>query len=557
QDRSASADQPFKSPDGSVWLAGNGEIYNHRELRGHYPGYPFCSNSDLEVALPLLDESTANVERLEGKFALILWNNRTRELALVRDRAGENPLFYALLDRGIVVASEIQALLEFGVSRDLDARALRSLFALGFPLEPRTMFERIRRVPSGSIVQFNGGDGQVNRYWQPEELSLDEDAEGRLQSEYRRAVEDQIPDDLPFGVFLSGGLDSSLLVAVATRRVKVHTYTARFSDREFDESRHARSISDRFGTIHHEIDLDGTRMAELFTTAVERIAEPVTDPAIIPTLALAEEASHTVQVVLSGEGADELFGGYPTYPGHLWAQRFQVIPRALRGTIKAAVRSLPPSTGRVPLEFLLRRFVDHAEAPWLERHAKWFGVAAEALVRGTREHDPWGDVSDTMHQSGGALPAALLLDYLTYLRDNLLVKIDRATMLHSIEARSPYLDTRLTQLALSLPSSRRVGGVKTKVALRELARAYLPDAVIRRRKRGLSVPVARLINGALRGEVDRLLRPDCLAVHGLLNETIIRRSLYEHRNGIANHWKALWTATVFQAWYQRWIGGSP
>jgi asparagine synthase (glutamine-hydrolysing) len=271
------------------------------------------------------------------------------------------------------------------------------------------------------------------------------------------------------------------------------------------------------------------------------VAEPLADPAILPTFLLARTAREHVKVILSGEGADELFGGYPTYLGHKIAPKYDALPNFVRAGVRKLAYALPSSGKKVTLEYLLKRFVSDAERPWNERHLRWFGT-------GLTERMP------DLDAPGDPLTGAMLLDYRSYLRDNLLVKVDRATMLSSVEARAPYLDRDVTAFALSLPADLRVHGLTTKWVLKKAAEKWVPHDVIYRRKRGLSVPIAGWINGGLRAEVDRLLDPVRLRKRALVDQPRVTALLAEHRSGHANHAKALWTVVMLEYWLERWVG---
>jgi len=543
------ADQPFASPDNAVWLEANGEIYNTNDLRRRYSGYPFRSESDVESILPLyLDLGPRGVAELDGMFGLAIWDDRKKTLLLARDRAGEKPLFYARIGSEIVFASELQCLLQHpDIPRDLDLEALSGYLALGYITEPHTPFAAIRRVPAGTYMLFTEHGEQTVRYWDPSAFTPEpvaaRDAILETQRLIENAVAKQVQSDVPIGVFISGGLDSSILATLATNiigRQRVHTFSAQFAEESYDESGDAAVLARRIGTRHVPVRADETTLLDALHNVTERIAEPLADPAILPTFLLARAAREHVTVVLSGEGADELFGGYPTYLGHKLAPRYQALPLLVRKGVRGLAHALPASGKKVTLEFLLKRFVADVERPWSERHLRWFGTGLGAAL-------PELEISQ-----GDPLAAAMLLDYRSYLRDNLLVKVDRATMLSSIEARAPFLDREVSAFALSLPSDMRVRRMTTKWVLKKAAEKWLPHDVIYRRKRGLSVPTATWINGGLRSEVDRLLAPERLRAMPLFDEPHITRLLAEHRSGQANHTRALWAVLMLQYWLERW-----
>jgi asparagine synthase (glutamine-hydrolysing) len=549
------ADQPFASPDDRVWLEANGEIYNAASIRARYADFPYRSHSDVETILPLyLDRGTAAVEELDGMFALAIWDDRTQTLILARDRAGEKPLFYARIGAEIVFASELQCLMQYpAVSRELDREAIGDYLALGYIPEPATPFAAVRRVPAGAFMRFTESGEETVRYWDATSFAIQPiDAAAAVRETQRlieNAVTKQVMSDVPVGVFISGGLDSSLLATLASQVIgvdKVHTFSAQFAEESYDESGDAAILAKRMRTRHVPVRTDEETLREALTQVTTRVAEPLADPAILPTFLLARTAHEHVKVILSGEGADELFGGYPTYLGHKVAPLYDALPSFARAALRRLAFALPSSGKKVTLEFLLKRFVTDAERPWVERHLRWFGTglgAANVAAKIGAEvagHDP--------------LTGAMLLDYRSYLRDNLLVKVDRATMLSSVEARAPFLDRDVTKFALSLPPELRLRGVTTKWVLKKAAEKWLPHDVIYRRKRGLSVPIAGWINRGLKSEVDRLLAPDRLRAQGLVDAPRIAELLAEHRANRANHAKALWAVVMLQYWLENWAG---
>jgi len=555
------ADQPFAAPDAQVWLECNGEIYNAASIRAQFPDYPYRSHSDVETILPLyLARGPSAVPMLDGMFGLAIWDNRTNTLLLARDRAGEKPLFYARVGNEVLFASELQCLLGHpDISRDLDPIAVAEYLRLGYVPEPRTMFTAIRRVQAGTYLRFTGAGEEVARYWDPSAFSIASIKPNEAVHELRRlienAVEKQVMSDVPVGVFISGGLDSSLLATLASKAIgvdKVHTFSAQFSEKSYDESSDAAILAQRMRTKHINVRTDEQTLLEALQHVTHTLAEPLADPAILPTFLLARAARERVKVILSGEGADELFGGYPTYLGHKIAPYYDALPSFARAAVRRMVRGVPPSGKKVTIEYLLKRFVDSAEQPWLERHLAWFGSGLSPEVHAVMPQA----LPELPSVSGNdALASAMLLDYRSYLRDNLLVKVDRATMMSSVEARAPYLDRFVTAFALSLPSDLRVRRLTTKWVLKKAAEKWLPHDVIYRTKRGLSVPVASWINGGLRGEVDRLLAPENLRRDGFINPTYVERLLKEHRAGHANHARPLWTVIMFQYWMERWGRG--
>src|SRR5213594_1336736 len=543
-------DQPFQSPDGAIWMVCNGEIYNARELRQEATGwgYPFSSRGDIENIVPFYERfGAAAVERLEGMFGLAIWDDQRRVLVLARDRAGEKPLFWTEIGGELRFASEIQALLAYpDQPRRLNPHAAALYAALGYVPAPHTMFAGVHKLPPAHRLQADGGGLDIHPYWDPAAAAARPsqlESPAQLREVLLRAVERELMSDVPVGVFTSGGLDSSLLAAAAARVMageRIHTYSVKFAEPGYDESPHAEAVTHQSGGIHHVVTADDPALERAFDHITRSLAEPVGDPAILPTFLLAESAREHVKVVLSGEGADELFGGYPTYLGHKAAGLYHRMPG--RAALRWLVNRLPTSTGKVTLEFLLKQFVAGAERPLVERHLTWFG----ALGPDTRAL-AWAGGLLNGFPGDGSLNRVLWLDFLTYLPDNLLVKVDRGTMLASIEARAPYLDREVMELALPAPWALKVRGFTTKAILKEAARGLVPDAVIRRKKRGLSVPVARWLNAGLRSLADRYL-----VAPRLFPGAPTARLLAEHRAGARNNARKLWPILIAELWAEQW-----
>jgi len=543
-------DQPFQSPDGSIWMICNGEIYNAPELRREQTlaGYPFRSTGDIETIVPLYERFGADgVGRLEGMFGLAVWDDRHERLVLARDRAGEKPLFWTERNGELRFASEIQALLAYpDQPRRVNPAAAALYGALGYVPAPYTMLDGISKLTPAHFLVADRRGLTVRRYWDPAAVAARPSRLGTpatLRDVLLRAVERELMSDVPVGVFTSGGLDSSLLAAAAARVMageRIHTYSVKFAEPGYDESPHAEAVTHHIRTIHHAVTADDAALERAFDVVSRSLAEPVGDPAILPTFLLAESAREHVKVVLSGEGADELFGGYPTYLGHRATGLYRRIPG--REALRWLVDRLPTSTGKVTLEFLLKQFVAAADRPLIERHLTWFGaLGPDAHVLA------WAGGLLNGFPGDSSLNRVLWLDFLTYLPDNLLVKVDRGTMLASIEARAPYLDREVMELALPAPAALKVRGFTTKAILKEAARGLVPEAVIRRRKRGLSVPVARWLNAGLSSLADRHL-----AAPRLFRDAPTARLLAEHRAGARNNARMLWPILMAELWAERW-----
>ena len=539
-------DQPFQSPDGTIWMVCNGEIYNAPELRRQASApdwrYPFRSRGDIETIVPFYERFGPDaVARLDGMFGLAVWDDARRRLVLARDRAGEKPLFWTDFDGELRFASEIQALLEFpDQPRRLNRTGLSLYRALGYVPAPYTMFEGIHKLPPASLLIAENDGITIRPYWSPAAAAsapsvLSRDGVAQLRETLLRAVRRELMSDVPLGIFTSGGLDSSLLVAAAARAIpgeRIHTYTVRFTEPGYDESAYAEAVTHKIASVHHVVTADDESLGRALDVVSRSLAEPLGDPAILPTWLLADAAREHVKVILSGEGADERFGGYPTYLGHKYAERWQHLPRPFRSLMRWAMDRWPSSTGKMTLEYMLKQFIAATERPWVERHLTWLGAM-------TIEDGVIGELAGklTGFPHDDPLNRVMWLDFLTYLPDDLLVKVDRATMLASVEARAPFLDRELMELVLPVPSRFKVRGLTTKAILKEAARGLVPDRVIDRRKRGLSVPVARWLNTGLAPLADRVLDTPLLA---------------EHRAGRHNHARRLWPKLMLALWSERW-----
>lgn len=552
-DLSDRANQPFTDPATGVSLVCNGAIYNARTLRVSRGRYVYRSRSDIEVLLPLyLELGRKMLPEIDGMFALAIWDPRHRTLILARDRAGEKPLFHARFGDEVWFTSEVQALLEHPeLERTANRDAIKGYLLMGHVPEPHSMFEHIDRVPAASMITFDSVRHGTSRYWHPPAVAAvprsARDQSRMLLEQLEKSVQLQTDTDVPVGIMLSGGLDSALITALALkghRNGKIHTFSLGFEPRSYDESSEALKAAQSLGTDHVEIDVGFEELERALQTFLSHTAEPVADPAVLPTLILAERATQSVKVLLSGEGADELFGGYPTYLGHQLVAHWSSLPPDVRRAARSISRAWPASRGAVSWDFLLRRFLDGAELSPLERHLSWFGsgLYPEIVREGPRDA-----------QNVESLDDVLRFDFHHYLRDNLLVKLDRATALFSLESRAPYLSAGVLDLALSLPHDYKIKGWQTKAVLKQAAAGQIPDWVLRRRKHGLSVPIAEWLNHEpLRERLDETFRAENLEDLGL-DPKEVRRLVAAHRAGRANHAKPIWTLLLLLLWINQWM----
>jgi len=600
----ATGDQPLSNETGEVSLVFNGEIYNYRELRQELlgRGHSFRTHSDGEVIVHLYEDRGPDfVRELNGMFAIALWDQRARRLVLARDRAGEKPLFYWRRGDMLVFGSEIKALFEYpGISRELDPQALVEYFLYGYFPSPRSALAEIRKLPAAHRMVVERGEIAIEPYWRlrdhlrPPGLPAPTAREKKvlvedLRQHLRDAAVSRLVSDVPLGVFLSGGVDSSTLVAIMSELTpgNVETFSVAFPEKSFNEQSYADLVARRFHTRHHVLTADEPHLREALDTLVSHLDEPLADPAVLPTYLISRFARSRIKVALSGEGSDELFGGYPTYLGARAADYYLRLPGAVRRQVgKVLMRWLPVSPGAVPKGMFLRRFFANVERDPAERHEVWFGMCSPAQLdqlftpewltcararAGTgpaRDGDPPRSISASPLPAGtpseialaslarvleGArfedtLAEVLYLDFRLYLEDNLLVKIDRASMACSLELRTPFLDHRLVEFAAGLPAALKVNRFRLKHILKEAVEPWLPHEIVYRQKRGFSVPIARWIRQELRPLADATLAEDKLKREGILNPPYIRRLLEEHWSGREDHRKALWAVLCFQWW---------
>lgn len=575
---------PYGNEDGTVWCAANGEIYNAAALREEMTGagHRLRTRVDTEVLPHLYEERDVGlVDALDGMFAFAVWDARRELLILARDRAGEKPLFYWHEGNELAFASELGALLEHpDVRPGIDPVALRRYLLHGFFPAPLSPIAGIRKLPAGHVLWAEAralGAVEVHRFWDLADHWNDPDpidsgrSTGRLAAELDerlgRAVERRRQSDVPVGVLLSGGLDSASILAHLTEQVGegVPVFSFGHVDQEFDESAAAARTARHFGAELHRLVVDDDDLAEGLRRVAAGFDEPLGDASTLPTHLLARFARERVKVVLSGEGADELFAGYPTYLGHRLAGGWRRLPRPLRQGVRTALDRWPAQMNNVGLHYLLSRFVAGAERPFVERHHTWFGCLAAERVDGVLtadlvellgDDDPWG--SGLAALEGVRLPddlsRALFTDFSLYLPDDLLTKVDRSTMLASLEARAPFLDHELAQFAAGLPSRLKVSGWTTKAILRRAVRHRLPREVLSRRKRGFNIPFSRWLLGGLRDEMERRFAPEAVAHRGLLDPVGVGRLLAEHTSRRKDHRKPLFALLALDLWCDRIFG---
>jgi asparagine synthase (glutamine-hydrolysing) len=540
--------QPVTNESGDVVAVFNGEAYNFATLRDELGAHEIRGTGDTPVLPHLYEESgPAFVERLHGMFALALWDSARERLVLARDRLGKKPLLWTRLPDGtLAFASELKALLRLpGASREVDLEAINAYLALQYVPGERTGLRGIQKLPPGHILVAESGDMRIERYWRAEPAEPSTRAEEwleRVRTTVGDAVRKRLVADVPLGALLSGGIDSSIVVALMAQASSqpVRTFTVGFSDERYDERAYARAVAQRYGTVHEELELEEDIAATLPRLAAA-YDEPLGDEAAFPTFLIAEQARRHVTVALGGDGGDEAFAGYERYIAHGLAAR---VPVLLARTGAAALRVLPGARAepRSPLHRAMR-LLDVAAAPAADRYTRLMEVFPLELRR-----ELWAEPSAArevrLDAPAPGITGLQLLDLDTYLAGDLLPKADIASMAHSLELRSPFLDHEVVGLGLALPDSLKTSGREGKVALRRAFAGDLPPEVAGRGKTGFGVPLGRWFREDLRDAADDLLATD----RGWFRQETVQRLLSEHRSGRADHGHRLWCLLMLELW---------
>lgn len=564
--------QPLSNEDGSIVVVCNGEIYNSPELRRELEarGHRFASHSDVAVIPHLYEEYGEDfVRHLDGMFAVALWDTRNRRLCLARDRIGIKPLYVGTRPGAVAFASEITALMAGGWCDDLDLTSLHHYLSLGYIPAPGSIFTGVRKLEPGTQLTIEAGHPLVERrYWQlrfaPESPTRrDEEYVEEVQAALRAAVKSHLLSDVPIGVFLSGGVDSSGLVGLmsefATQRIQ--TFSVGFEEKSFDELELARQVAARYGTDHHEIVVRPDALRVL-PALVHHFGEPFADSSAVPVYYVSELAHRNVKVVLSGEGGDEVFAGYETYLAGKLAALYRRLPGVVgRSLLPAVVRRLPVSHGKVSFDYKAKRFVAGANLPLADGHFWWKVVLSEAAqseLCTARPDDPHLETAALYRAaaeragSDDWLARLQAIDNQIYLPDDILTKADRMSMAHSLEARVPYLDTKLVELAARLPSNVKLRGFSKKWILKQALAKHVPASILQAKKRGFNVPVATWLRKELHDMTADVLSPTALRRVGLFEPSYVQRLIAEHDAMQADHSRPLWTLLVFMNWYDMW-----
>jgi asparagine synthase (glutamine-hydrolysing) len=563
--------QPIWNEDRTVCVVFNGEIYNFRELRARLAaaGHVFATHhSDTEVLVHGYEEwGTALFSRLNGMFACAIWDRHRSRLVLARDRVGEKPLYIAALQQGFAVGSELKALLAHsGVSREIDPIALDQYLAFDYTLAPRTILKNVIKLPAAHYAVINKDGYSAFPYWTPQcsvAPRTEEEALQALDTLLDKSVGTRMVADVPVGVFLSGGVDSSTIAYYMRRHSdRVQSFSIGFDEAAYDESRYAALASRHIGTDHHTEILSAKRASELLVTIPEILDEPMADSSILPTLLLSRFARREVKVALGGDGSDELLMGYRAYQPLKVAWELERMPLSLRRVIAGVARRTPASVGSRGIRGIqfLRRIDTSASERLLSHLGSYKGDARWLLQEHFRRDLP-STISEEPRRRildgvDGALSPAdeTVIGYVrSYLQEDILVKVDRASMATSLEVRSPFLDPEFLDFTLSLPASLKMKGLRRKHLLRALMRGRLPDAIIDRPKQGFGIPIDDWLRKPLSSVVRDYLGPRRLAAEGIFDPATVGRLVDWHLSGKRDCGKELWLLLQFQLWKERWL----
>jgi asparagine synthase (glutamine-hydrolysing) len=542
------------------WITFNGEIYNFRPLRNEleHAGYRFRSQTDTEVILAAYDHWGAEcLRRFVGMFALALWDEARGELFLARDRVGKKPLYYAEYGGRIAVASELKAIVaDSRFPRIVDPRAVAQYLRYGYVPAPLSIYAHARKLTPGHYALVRGGRVETYRYWDPVPFATDaaaagdvETAERRLEELLRDAIGLRMLADVPVGAFLSGGIDSSLIVALMQEQSasKVKTFTIRFDDPAFNEADHAAAVARHLKTDHYEQTCDARQMLEVVDLLPDAFDEPFADSSAIPTYLVSKIARQRVTVALSGDGGDELFFGYPRYWHHMNTGWVLTTPHSIRRAAAAVIGAVPRRTFRRAAHVLRSEDDDR-----YERFISWWSPdEARRLTGNDAERSvAYADVQRRSHSLDENLRPGLL-DLVTYLPDDILAKVDRASMQVSLETRCPLLDHRVVEFALGLPLDLKWRSGTTKWLLRRLLHRRVPAALVERPKMGFGVPLSSWLRGPLRDRADRLFGSSDLETVGI-DADVAREEWRRFASGRSDASPQIWNLFAIAAWAARW-----
>ncbi|GMT48500.1 MAG: asparagine synthetase B [bacterium] len=569
--------QPMFNETGRVAVVFNGEIYNFKSLKEDLvsKGHDFRTNTDTEVLVHLYEEKGESfLGDLNGMFSLALWDQDQELLILARDRAGKKPLYYSEMGGELVFASELKAMMKYpAFTKEIDPNAFYKYLAHEYVPTPHSIFKGVKKLPAGSYLIYHRGSSSIRAFW---DFTLDE-VNGKAYSErelteeldhlLRESVKRRLISDVPLGVFLSGGIDSSAIVAYMADLIPskdIKTFSIGFEDKSFDESMYARDVAKHFNTSHHEKILDPKTMVDILPEVMSFMDEPFADASIIPTYLLSKFTRENVTVALGGDGGDELFMGYPTFQASRIAQLYKLIPESLHHhVIQRLAQKLPVSMTNISLDFKIKQFLYAVQKDKNYRDQLWLGAFDLEAMKSLVAHDAIHDLTNEnlfsevilfnqKKETSHHLDRLSYFYFKSYLHDDILVKVDRASMATSLEIRAPFLDVQVMDFIGSMPHQFKLKGFTMKYILKKVLEKRLPKHIIKRPKKGFGMPVAKWFRDDLRAFVLDIFSEDKIKREGFFNYQYIKTLLDEHLAGKRDHRKKLWTLFVFELWLSEW-----
>lgn len=577
-DLSAGGHQPMSNEDQSIWIVFNGEIYNFKELRAELEskGYKFKSNSDTEVIIYLYEEMGERLfTKLNGMFAIALYDKNKQKIILARDRMGKKPLYWGIFNNTLIFGSELKALLKHPLAKpELDLGSLNKYLIYEYVPTPDSIFKNIHKLEPGYYLEHDGREIKKQKFWDinfkprtpSRELRIDE-AINELDKRLDEAVKIRLVSDVPLGIFLSGGIDSSTIAYYAQKNSaqKIKTFSIGFKEKSFDESGYARQAAKFLGTEHYEKILSPNDSLELIPKIANLLDEPMADASIIPTYLLSKFTKEKVTVALGGDGSDELFCGYDTFVADRIAEIYEKIPLAVRkNIIEKIVLNLPTSFNNISFDFKAKSFINGFYGKKEYRGQRWLGSFNEnqreklflpEVYEELRNKNEFIEIDNYLiNVKQESYFNQLIYLYLRmYLMDDILVKVDRASMFNSLEVRAPFLDYKVVDFSNSLPFDFKMNGFKTKYILKKLMADKLPKEIVYRKKKGFGLPVAAWLTEELKPLALELLSEAKIKQQGLFNYKFISKLLEDHFFRRADNRKLIWTLMMFQMWREKWL----
>jgi len=571
--------QPVSNEDKTIWVAFNGEIYNFQEIREELKtkGHSFVSGSDTEVIVHSYEEwGLEFVNHFRGMFAFALWDDKEKQLVLARDRIGIKPLYYTLLPDGtIIFASEIKAILKYpAVKKEIELKALDCFLSLEYIISPLSIFKNIYKLQQGHLLIYHDGKIKIKDYWnliekvksaEVKKLELEVYKE-KLISLIRESVKYRLISDVPLGAFLSGGIDSSTIVAMMNMEGirPIRTFSIGFADKSYNELKYARIVSSLFSTLHYEQVIEPNAI-ELVNSLIYYLDEPLGDYSIFPTYLVSKLARTEVKVVLSGDGGDELFGGYEYYIAQKLSHLYDKFPCFIKkNIIQSIFDKIPPSSKKKGFINICKRFIEGNKKLPIYRHYRWCIFLSEVEknilytddFKKSLDNFSFFELIEPYQKEGekfDEINIELFLDLKTYLVDDILVKVDRMSMATSLEARVPFLDHKLVEWVMSLNGNLKLKGLTSKWLLNKAMEKYLPKNILYRKKEGFSIPIKNWLKNELKDLMESILNKDTITSDNLFNYEYIEQLKKEHLSGVYDHSHRLWALIIFHLWKRQFL----